>query len=112
MDTSIEEYYHSALEACTQASLLESQGRQNDALTEYRRSIALIETIRQLARDHIRDTDEAYFSGVGDVEAICRIHIAKIEGELPSIEVPSRGMRRNSSESLNSMARGGLTRAE
>src|SRR5271170_4210532 len=87
-ETSIEGYYHSALEACAQASQLEGEDRHTDALTEYRRSIALIETMRQLARNPFRDTDEAYFAGVDDVEGICRIHIAKLEGELPSLGVP------------------------
>ena len=51
MDTSIEGYYNSALEACAQASQFEKDDRPTDALTEYRRSIALIEAMRQLARD-------------------------------------------------------------
>src|ERR1700724_1620778 len=111
-DTSIEGYYHSALEACAQASQLESERRSTDALTEYRRSIALIEAMRQLAHSG-RDIDEAYFAGVEDVEGICRVHIAKLEGELPALRVPKppRHMRRKSSESLNSMTRAGLTRA-
>ena len=112
MDTSIEGYFHSALEACAQASQFERKDRPTDALTEYRRSIALIETMRQLARDPLRDADDAYFSGVNDVEGICRVHIAKLEGELPALEGPSQGMQRMSSDSLNTMVRGGLTRAE
>jgi hypothetical protein len=111
MDTSIEGYFHSALEACAQASQFEGKDRPTEALTEYRRSIALIETMRQLARDPLRDADDAYFSGVNDVEGICRVHIAKLEGELPALESPSPGMRRMSSDSLTTMVRGGLTRA-
>ena len=57
----------------------------------------------------LRDTDDAYFSGVDDVEGLCRVHIAKLEGELPAFEGASGGMRRKSSDSLNTMARGGLT---
>jgi hypothetical protein len=111
-DTSIEGYYHSALEACAQASQLESERRSTDALTEYRRSIALIEAMRQLAHSG-RDIDEAYFAGVEDVEGICRVHIAKLEGELPTLRVPlQRDMRRKSTESLNFLARTTLTRAE
>lgn len=109
-DTSIEGYYHSALEACAQASQLESERRSTDALTEYRRSIALIEAMRQLAHSG-RDIDEAYFAGVEDVEGICRVHIAKLEGELPTLRVPlQRDMRRKSAESLKSMSRTTLTR--
>lgn len=112
-DTSIEGYYHSALEACAQASELESERRSTDALIEYRRSIALIETMRQVARPG-RAIDEAYFSGVDDVEGICRVHIAKLEGELPSLDVPGlrpRDMRRKSAESLKLVGMEGLTRA-
>jgi hypothetical protein len=110
-DTSIEGYYHSALEACAQGSQLESERRPTDALTEYRRSIALIEAMRQIAHSG-RDIDEAYFSGVEDVEGICKVHIAKLEGQLPKLRVPlQRDMRRKSTESLNSMARTTLTRA-
>lgn len=113
-ETSIEGYYHSALEACAQASQLEIED-PSAALTEYRRSIALIETMRSLVRDPTRPIDDAYFAGVEDVEGICRVHIAKLEGELLALRVPStptqRHMRRKSSDSLNSMTRGGLTRA-
>src|SRR5579859_5048585 len=111
-ETSIEGYYHSALETCAQASELESADRPTDALTEYRRSIALIEAMRQIAHTG-HEIDEAYFSGVEDVEGICRVHIAKLEGELPTLRVPlqtSNNMRRKSTESLNTMARTGLTR--
>ena len=103
-DFSVEGYYHSALEACSQASQLETQDRLADALTEYRRSIALIETMRQLFSDNDHGLDQAYFSGVDDVEGICRIHIAKLEGELPMIGTPAQGLhlvRRNSSDSVN-----------
>jgi hypothetical protein len=111
-DTSIEGYYHSALEACAQGSQLESERRPTDALTEYRRSIALIEAMREIAHSG-RDIDEAYFSGVEDVEGICKVHIAKLEGQLPKLRVPlQRDRRRKSTESLNSMARTTLTRAE
>lgn len=112
-DTSIEGYYHSALEACAQASELESEGRSTEALTEYRRSIALIEAMRQIAHSG-SEMDGAYFSGVEDVEGICRVHIAKLEGDLPTLRVPSQGpnhIRRKSTESLNTMTRMGLTRA-
>src|SRR5271154_129397 len=111
-DTSIEGYYHSALEACAQASQLEIED-PSAALTEYRHSIALIETMRSLVRDPTHEIDEAYFAGVEDVEGICRVHIAKLEGELPALRVPKgpRHMRRKSTESLNSMTRAGLTRA-
>src|ERR1700736_4263791 len=81
LDTTIEGYYHSALEACAQASELESSRRLTDALTEYRRSIALIEEMRLQDRPG-RPIDEAYFSGVDDVEGVCKVHIAKLEGEL------------------------------
>jgi hypothetical protein len=111
-ETSIEGYYHSALEACAQASQLEIEDPPA-ALTEYRRSIALIETMRSLVRDPARPVDDAYFAGVEDVEGICRVHVAKLEGELPSLRVPQgpRHMRRKSSDSLNSMTRAGLMRA-
>jgi hypothetical protein len=112
-DPSIEGYYHSALEACAQASQLESEDRPTDALTEYRRSIALIEAMRQIAHTG-HEIDGAYFAGVEDVEGICRVHIAKLEGELPTLRVPlqrQQDMRRKSTESLNTMARAGLTRA-
>lgn len=112
-DFSVEGYYHSALEACSQASQLETQDRLDDALTEYRRSIALIETMRQLFGDNDHGLDQAYFSGVDDVEGICRIHIAKLEGELPMFGTPTeRGhlVRRNSSDSVNTTSSTGLTR--
>src|SRR5271170_2387059 len=104
-DASIEGYYHSALEACAQASQLEIED-PSVALTEYRRSIALIETMRSLVRDPTCAIDDAYFAGVEDVEGICRVHIAKLEGDLPALRVPTkapRHMRRKSTESLNSM---------
>ena len=111
-DPSIEGYYHSALEACAQASQLESEDRSTDALTEYRRSIALIEAMRRIAHTG-HEIDEAYFAGVEDVEGICRVHIAKLEGELPTLRIPRQrpsDMRRKSTESLNTMARSELTR--
>ena len=109
-DNTIEGYYHSSLEACAQASQLEIEKRPKDALTEYRRSIALIEAMRRISHAG-RDIDEAYFSGAEDVEGICRVHIAKLEGELP-LQVPlHRDMRRKSAESLNSMSSMGLTRS-
>ena len=61
-DPSIEGYYHSALEACAQASQLESEDRSTDALTEYHRSIALIEAMRRIAHTG-HEIDEAYFAG-------------------------------------------------
>lgn len=112
-DPTIEGYYHSALEACAQASQYETEDRPDQALLEYRRSIALIETMRQMSLSPSRDTDEAYFAGVDDVEGICRVHIAKLEGELPaSFKLSRRGYaRRKSTEDLNTMERIGLTRA-
>ena len=110
-EASIEGCYHSALEACAYASQLESESRFEDALNEYRRSIGLIETMRRSSHSG-RDVDEAYLSGADDVEGICRVHIAKLEGELPTLRVPFQGnMRRKSTESLKSMTNIGLTRA-
>lgn len=106
----IEAYYHSALEACATASQLEADEHPTTALTEYRRAIQLIEGMRALATDP-RDTDEAYFAGVDDVEGICRVHIAKIEGDLPATVVPREGQRRRkSNDSVNTLGRGALRR--
>jgi len=107
-DNVAEAYYHAALEACANASQLEGEGLQTDALNEYRRAIALIDTMRHLALDPLRDTDEAYFAGVDDVEGICRVHIAKLVGDLPhSLDLPvDRGpRRRKSSDSVNTLGR-------
>jgi hypothetical protein len=112
----IEGYYHLAIEACAQASQLE-EDRPSEALTEYRRSLALIETMRQLFRGTLQETDEVYlvyFSGLDDVEGICKVRIAQLEGELPTSRIPGqspRATRRKSSESLNTIARGGLSRS-
>jgi hypothetical protein len=107
----IEAYYHSALEACANASQLEADERPTNALTEYKRAIYLIEGMRSLVRDP-RDTDEAYFAGVDDVEGICRVHIAKLEGDLPSTvlarDSAGEHRRRKSNESVNTLGRGGL----
>ena len=107
----IEAFYHSALEACANASQLEAGEHPTTALTEYRRAIQLIEGMRSLVTDP-RDTDEAYFAGVDDVEGICRVHIAKLEGELPSTVMASGGghRRRKSNDSVNTLGRGGLRR--
>jgi hypothetical protein len=104
---SIEGYYHSVLEACAKASQLEAEDFLTDALTEYRRSIALIKTMRQIARGSPRAPDEVYFSGIDDVEGICKVHIAILEGELAFFDDPihQRDMRRKSNESLNTIAR-------
>jgi hypothetical protein len=112
METHIEGYYHSALEACAQASQLETENRRDDALTEYRRSIALIETMRQLSNNSGSETDQAYFAGVCDVEGLCRVHIAKLEGELPTLgyDRPQVESRRVSSDNVNKFSSSGLTR--
>ena len=111
-DPSIEGYYHAALEACAYASQLEREERFNDALNEYRRSIRLIEAMRRSG--HSGDIDSVYLSGADDVEGICKVRIAKMEGELPMLRIPSlhrENMRRKSTESLSSIASAGLSRA-
>jgi len=113
-DSTIEAYYHAALEACAHASQLEGEALLTDALSEYRRSMTLIDTMHHLARDPLRDTDEAYFAGIDDVEGICRVRIAALVGDLPpSLAFPvDRGpQRRKSSDSVNTLGRaGGLSR--
>jgi hypothetical protein len=109
-DPSIEGYYHSALEACASASQLEGEERYEDAVNEYRRSISLIEAMRRSGHSG-GDIDGAYLSGADDVEGICKVRIAKMEGELPMLRVPFReSMRRKSTDSLTSMSSVGLTR--
>jgi len=76
--------------------------------------MTLIDTMHHLARDPLRDTDEAYFAGIDDVEGICRVRIAALVGDLPpSLAFPvDRGpQRRKSSDSVNTLGRaGGLSR--
>src|SRR5215475_1359879 len=103
MEASIEGYYHLALEACTQASHLENEGRPTEALTEYRRSIALLETMRQLFHDTLQNTGGKCTLEVDDVEGVCKLRIARLEGELPTLGLPvhSPSRSRESSDSLN-----------